>query len=174
MAGEKDPKDIERGEEIIRKKVDEYKAAHPERLPEFDYALLLKSIKSVSERSVVKIARNAFNENREWIPGTETWNVGKVYLSEDHCIVFTVSHGDREMKVENLLDDLQPINKKLPLKSVPVMIELGESKLVRATDLYAHSLVTSLWAGLPIDFVLCYNQKTEKKQVPPTDTPTDE
>ena len=151
-------KDPERGEGIMREKVDDYKATHPEALPEFDYALLLKSAQSVNEDSPVKIARNAYNEKREWIPGTQTWNVGKVYLSDDHCVVFTLSHGEKVMTVGQLLDDLQAINKKLPLKDVPVMIELSEETHVKATDLYAHSLVTSMWAGLPTDFVLCYSQ----------------
>lgn len=159
-------KEAASGEGILRKKVDEYKAAHPEALPEFDYALLLKSIKQVNENSPVKIARNAFNEKREWIPGTEAWNVSKVYLSDDHCIIFTISHGDKVMTVGKLLEELVAINKKLPLKSVPVMIELNEHTRVKATDLYAHSLVTSLWAGLPVDLVLCFTQKQVKASAP--------
>ena len=164
---EKDPnleKDPNRGEHILREKVDEYKAAHPEALPDLDYALMLKSLKRVNEDSPVKIARNAFNEKREWVPGTETYNVSKVYLSDDHCVTFTLSRGEKEMTVSELLDELDSINKRLPLKTVPVAIELGEGNIVRATDLYAHSLVTDLWAGLPVDFVLCYTQKTEKKK----------
>ena len=164
MPDEKELKNLERGEEILREKVSEYKAAHPEALPEFDYALLLKSIDRMNDDSPVKIARNAFNEKREWIPGTETWNVSGVYLSDDNCITFTVSHGDRVMTVAQLLEALHDINKRLPLKGLPVMIQLNEETRVKATDLYAHSLVTSMWAGMPADFVLCFTQKKEKKK----------
>ena len=163
MADDK-AKEAKSGEGILREKVDEYKKAHPDSLPEFDYALLLKSLNIMNESSVLKIARNALSEKREWIPGTETWNVGRVYLSEDHCVTFTVSLGDHEMTVEKLMEELNPINKKLPLKSVPVMIDLGNGDCVKAEDLYAHSLVSSMWAGLPVDIVLCYKHKKEKKQ----------
>ena len=161
--------DTNRGEKILREKVSDYKKAHPEALPELDYALMLKSLKRMNDASPVKIARNAFNEMREWIPGTATWNVGKVYLSDDHCVTFTVSHGDKVLTVERLFDELHDIDKKLPLKSVPVQIELGEGNIVRATDIYAHSLVTSVWAGMPVDFVLCFTQEQKKTVEVPTD-----
>lgn len=166
VTGEETTEDAHHGEEVLREKVDEYKRTHPEVLPEFDYALLVKSMKRVNEDSPVKIARNAVNEMREWIPGSETWNVGRVYLSDDHYVTFTVSHGDKAMTVSDLFDELEEIDKKLPLKDVPIMIQLNETTRIRATDLYAHSLVSSMWAGLPVDFVLCYTQKTTKKHEP--------
>jgi len=167
MAEKENTEDIERGERIIREKVDEYKAAHPETLPELDYAFFLKKLQQVNENSPMKIARNAFNEKREWIPGTETWNVSGVYLSDDHCVTVKLSHGDKVMTVTQLLDELEVINKKLPMKNVPIMLELNSESRVRATDLYAHSLVSEKWAGLPADVVLCYTQKLEKHAVIP-------
>ena len=164
----------DRGEKILREKVSDYKKAHPEALPELDYALMLKSLKRMNDASPVKIARNAFNEMREWIPGTQKWNVSKVYLSEDRCVVFTLSHTDKAMTVAMLQDDLQDIDKKIPMKNIPVLIEINEKTRVRATDLYAHSLVTSFWAGLPVDFVLCYSQKPEKKQAHVAEPEADE
>ena len=169
MPNDKVLENIARGEAIMREKVEDYKKAHPEMLPDLNFALLMKSLNRVNESSPVKIARNAFNENREWIPGTETWNVGKVYLSDDHYVTFTISRGDKVMTAEMLLEALHDINKKLPLKDVPIAIEINDETRVVATDLYAHSLVTSMWAGLPVDFVLCYSQKVEKKQA---STPT--
>lgn len=174
MEEEKKAAGAKSGEKILREKVDDYKAAHPEKLPEFDYALMIKSLKSMNENSQIKIACNAFNERREWIPGTQKWNVSKVYLSEDRCVVFTLSHTDRAMTVAMLLDDLRDIDKKIPMKNIPVLIEINEKTRVRATDLYAHSLVTSFWAGLPVDFVLCYSQKSEKKQARAAESETDE
>ena len=50
------------------------------------------------------------------------------------------------------------------------MIDFGDDKCVRAQDLYAHSLVSSMWAGLPVDIVLCYTQEKEKKKIPSADT----
>ena len=46
------------------------------------------------------------------------------------------------------------------------MIEINAETRVRASDLYAHSLVSDKWAGFPADVVLCYTQKTEKKKDP--------
>lgn len=165
MAGIHGFKEAAHGEKIMREKVDEYKAAHPEHLPDLDYALFLKMLNQTNESSPVKIARNAFNEKREWIPGTETWNVSGVYLSDDHCVTVKLSHGDKVMTVTQLLDELEAINKKLPMKNVPIMLELNSESRVRATDLYAHSLVSEKWAGLPVDVVLCYIQKREKHAV---------
>jgi len=170
MAENENTEDIERGERIIREKVDEYKAAHPETLPELDYAFFLKKLQQVNENSPMKIARNAFNEKREWIPGTESWNISSVYLSDDHCVTFKLSHGNKQMTVSELLDELEDINKKLPLKDVPIMLDINSETRVRATDLYAHSLVSDKWAGMPVDVVLCYIQKSTKKEVvPPAD-----
>ena len=75
-------KQAEEGEGVLREKVQEYKRAHPEDLPEFDYAFLLKSLEVMNDSSVLKIARNALSEKREWIPGTKTLNVSRVYLNE--------------------------------------------------------------------------------------------
>ena len=166
MADETIPEETTQHKDVMREKVDEYKAAHPERLPELDYALFLKMISRVNENSPVKIARNAFNEKREWIPGTEVWQVSTVFLSDDHCVTFKLSHGDKVMTLGQLLDELEELNKKLPLKDVPIMIEINDETRVRASDLYAHSLVSDKWAGFPADVVLCYTQKTEKKKNP--------
>lgn len=174
MEDEKKTADEKSGQKILREKVDDYKAAHPEKLPEFDYALMIKSLQSMNENSQIKVACNAFNEKREWIPGTQKWNVSKVYLSEDRCVVFTLSHTDKAMTVAMLQDDLQDIDKKIPMKNIPVLIEINENTRVRATDLYAHSLVTSFWAGLPVDFVLCYSQKHEEKRVHVAEPEADE
>ena len=149
------------GNEVLREKVDDYKKSHPEDLPELDYAFFLRSISRVNESSPVKIARNAFNDMREWIPGTRTYNVSGVFLGEDSSVTFVMSGSDHCTTVDALLDELENINKKLPLKNVPIMIQIDQETTVQATDLYAHSLVSDAWAGMPADFVLCYNQ--EKK-----------
>lgn len=163
MTDEMESKDTTKGEHVLREKVDEYKKAHPEALPEFDFAFLMKSLKRVNEHSLVKIARNAINAKREWIPGTETWNVSKVYLSEDRCVTFVISHGEKTMSVEDLIDQLNEIDKKLPMKNIPIEIQLDAETRVKATELYAHALVTDIWAGMPADFVLCFAQ-TKTKQ----------
>ena len=151
---ESKPKD----ENVLKEKVHEYKQAHPEALPDCDFAFLLKTIDKMSDSSKVKAARNAFNEKREWKPGTETWNVGKVYLAEDRSITFALRREGEAITIEELRDQLAPIEKKVPVKStVPVMLALSDERRVQITDLYAHSLISEKWAGMPVDFVLCFN-----------------
>ena len=128
----------------------------------FHFSLLLKSLDKVNGNSEVKIARNAINDKREWIPGTKAYNVSKVSLTDDRKVVFSLRKDGGAMTVDQLREALEPIIKKLPLKTVPIMLQLGENKLVQLTELYAHSLVQSMWAGLPFDFVLGYNQDTNK------------
>ena len=153
-------------QDVMREKIDEYKRAHPEALPDCDFAFFLKTIKKLSDSSHVKAAKNAFNEMREWIPGTETWNVGKVFLGEDHSVAFTLRKEGDPLTVEELLEQLKPIEKRLPVKStVPLKLVISEERSVTITDLYAHSLVSDKWAGFPADLVLCYTQKQERKSV---------
>lgn len=158
------------GNGVLREKVDDYKKSHPESLPELDYAFFLRSISKVNDSSPVKIARNAFNDKREWIPGTKTYNVSGVFLSEDNNVTFVMGGSDHCTTADALLDELENINKKLPLKNVPIMIQVDHETTVQATDLYAHSLVSDAWAGMPADFVLCYNQeKRPRHQQPDAD-----
>ena len=166
MTDEKELQDRDDPNRVLRNQIEDYKAAKAEMLPELDYSFLLKSLELLNEASPVKIARNAVDENREWIHGTETHNVKSVYLSDDHCVVFVISHGDKVMTVADLSEVLEDINKKLPLKEVPVLIEINEETRVKVHDMFAHSLIQSMWAGMPVDFVLCYNQKVEKKRIP--------
>ena len=154
---------IELGENILNDKVEEFKLEHPFFLAELDYSLFLHALERVNEDSPVKIARNALNEKREWISGTEVHNVGKVFLSDDHCLVFVLSHSENVMTVSQLLDTLFELNKQIRLDSFPLMIQINEKTRIEATDLFAHSLVTSMWAGLPLDVVLCYVQEKPKK-----------
>lgn len=151
------------GKDILKDKVAEYKRSHPDKLPELDFALLLKSLDKVNGNSEVKVARNAINDKREWIPGTKAYSVSKVYLSDDRKVVFSLRKDGGAMTVDQLREALEPIIKKLPVKTVPIMLSLGENKLIQLTELYAHSLVQSMWAGLPFDFVLGYNQDTKKR-----------
>ena len=144
---------------VLKEKVSEYKKAHPETLPDCDFAFLLKTLKKMNEDSKVKAAKNAFNEMREWIPGTETWNIGKVFLDEDRCVTFTLSREGAAVTIDQLTDQLVTIEKKLPMKNVPMKLQISEEKRVTITDVYAHSLVSEKWAGMPVDLVLCYTQK---------------
>ena len=144
----------------MKEKIEEYKKAHPEALPDCDFAFFLKTLKKLSDSSQIKAAKNAFNEYREWIPGTETWNIGKVFLDEDRSVAFTLRREGDPLTVEELYEQLRPIEKKLPVKStVPLKLVLSEEHSVTITDLYAHSLVSDKWAGMPVDLVLCYTQK---------------
>ncbi len=154
---------IERGDEILHDKVEDFKEKHPFFLVDLDYALFLRALERVNDNSPVKIARNALNEKREWISGTTVYNVGKVFLSDDHCLVFVLSHSDNVMTVAQLLETLFELNKRIVLDNFPLMIQVNEETRIEATDLYAHSLVTSMWAGLPLDVVLCFTQEQPKK-----------
>ena len=151
-------------QDVLKEKISEYKRAHPEALPDCDFAFFMKTLKKMSDSSRIKAAKNAFNENREWIPGTETWNIGKVFLDEDRSIAFTLRREGDPLTVEELWEQLKPIDKKVPVKStVPLKLVLSEERSVKITDLYAHSLVSDKWAGLPVDLVLCFTQKPPAK-----------
>lgn len=152
---------VQEHHDVMKEKVAEYKKAHPEILPDCDFAFLLKTLRKMNENSRVRVAKNAFNEKREWIPGTEMRNVGKVYLSEDRCVTFTLRGDGGAITIDDLFDLLAPIEKKLPMKNVPIKLALSEEKHVQITDIYAHSLVSDQWAGLPVDLVLCYTDKKE-------------
>ena len=157
-------------QDVLKEKISEYKKAHPEQLADCDFAFFLKTLKKLAGSSRVKAAKNAFNENREWIPGTETWNVGKVFLDEDRSVAFTLRREGDALTVEELYEQLKPIDKKLPVKStVPLKLVISEEKHVTITDLYAHSLVSDKWAGMPADLVLCFTQKKEERK--PVGTP---
>lgn len=145
--------------DVLREKVIEYKKAHPEDLHDLDFDYLLKTLKKANGDSEVKIACNAIDENREWIPGTTVHNVGKVFVADDQRITFTIRKDNKAMTVEELYLKLEPLYNNGPSKYKPVMVELGEGKRVRITELFAHSMVSELWAGLPFDFNLCYTQE---------------
>ena len=149
-------------QDVLKEKIEEYKKAHPEALPDCDFAFFLKTLRKLSDSSRIKAAKNAFNERREWIPGTETWNIGKVFLDEDRSIAFTLRREGEALTVEELWEQLKPIDKRVPVKStVPLKLVLSAEKSVKITDLYAHALVSDKWAGMPVDLVLCYTQKNK-------------
>ena len=153
----------------MQEKVDEYKATHRDPLPELDLALLIKSMDKLNGSCPIKIARNAVDEQRNWIPGTLTSNVGKVYLDDKHNVVFKLRQDGGSMTIDELRDELDPILKRLPLKNADLMVELGEDKKVKLTELFSHSLVKDMWAGLPFDFVMGYHMTAKKRVVAKTE-----
>ena len=159
---------VRKFQDPMKEKIEEYKKAHPEALQDCDFAFFMKTLKKMSDSSKIKAAKNAFDEMRQWIPGTETWNIGKVYLDEDHSIAFTLRKEGEALTVEELWEQLKPIDKRVPVKStVPLKLVFNETRSVKITDLYAHSLVTDKWAGLPVDLVLCYTEKKAAKTATP-------
>ena len=163
MFGQQDElkEQVQKQQDVLKERVSEYKKAHPDTLPECDFAFLLKTLDRLNEACRVKAAKNAFNEKREWIPGTETWNIGGVYLDEERCVTFSLRREGEAITIAQLFEQLVPIMKKLPMRHVPIKLRLGEERFVKITDVYAHSLVSSQWAGMPVDLVLCYTQKKE-------------
>lgn len=76
-----------------------------------------------------------------------------------------------EMPAEKLYGQIMRLKKKIAGDASYVMVQLGESKSVRLTDAYSHSLVNAHWAGLPFDLVFAYyNEDKRPEHVPPRES----
>lgn len=150
-------------EDALQAAVKNYKAAMRKFDQDLDVDFLLKTLESVNERSVVKIARNPVDENREWIAGTVLYNVGKIDVDEEHHLMLRIRHDNAECTVEKMLDQLDKLKKKMHGTMGPVMLALNDLKKVQITDVYSHAFVKDVYAGLPADVVLGYFEDDIKK-----------
>lgn len=150
-------------EDALRAAVKDYKEAMRRFDQDLDVSYLLKTLNSVNERSVVKIARNPLDKNREWVKGTVLHNVGRIDVDDEYHLTLRIRHDNAECTVEKMLDQIEKLKKKMHGTMGPVMLELNDQVKVKLTDVYSHAFVKDVYAGLPADVVLGYFEDGSEK-----------
>lgn len=146
-------------DDALREAIKSYKAAMRRPAQDLDVEYLLKTLNYVNESSPVKVARNPVDKNREWIPGTTLYNVGKVFVDDEHHLTLHMRADKTECQASKMIDQIAKVKKHLHGMQGPVMLELPDGKKVRITDAFSHAFVKSMWAGMPFDLVLGYFEK---------------
>lgn len=151
-------------DDVMREMINEWKAAHKEKPRDLDFEMLCEILKHVNGNSLVKIACNPLDEDRDWIYGTECFSVGKVEVDDQGRLLIHMRRDKSEYTVDKMRDALHRLRKNSPSRSSGIMAKVSEKKVVQLTDVYSHALMKDHWAGLPSDLVLAYYEKEEKEK----------
>lgn len=142
--------------DALRGAVKNFKDAMRKVDQDLDVDFLLKTLGMVNEHSAVKVARNPVDANHEWISGTKLHNIGKVEVDDEFHLLLHIRHDGAECTAEKLLEHIEVAKKKMHATMGPVMLQVSDSKKVQITDVFSHSLVKDMYAGVPFDVVLGY------------------
>ena len=154
-----DFENIDENDDVLREAIKSYKEAMRRHDQDLDVEFFLKTLRSVNESSVIKVARNPVDKNHEWVPGTKLFNVGKPHVDDEHHLTLRIKHDSSAFTVEDMLEQFSKLKKKLHGMHGPVMLAISDEKKVCITDIYSHAFVKDMWAGLPFDVVLGYFEK---------------
>ena len=143
-------------DDALRSAIKSYKEAMRRPAQDLDVEYLIKTLKYINSSSPIKVACNPVDRHREWISGTPLYNVGKIYVDEDHHLTLRMRSDNTEFSAEKMLEKIAKLKKNLHGLKGPVMLELPDGKKVKLTDAFSHAFVKTVWAGMPFDLVLGY------------------
>ena len=149
---------------VMREMIQEWKDAHKEEPRDLDFDFFCSIIDCANESSPVKVACNPRAVDGDWIPGTPCHNVSKVGVDDQGRLTLHLRRDKEEMSAEKLYGQIMRLKKKVAGGASYVMVQINESKSVRLTDAYSHSLVNEHWAGLPFDLVFAYYDEDKRPE----------
>ena len=144
---------------VMQERINEWKKAHKDKPRDLDYGMFCDVLDIVNESSVLKVARNPLDEDRDWVPDTVCHNVRGFEVDDQGRLVIILSRDHAELTVESAYAKLRGLKKHAPAKSNSVMVRVSDTKVVQLTDVYSHALVKDSWAGLPFDVVFAYYEE---------------
>lgn len=143
----------------------DYRKKHQGPLPDYDAKFILDILHHSNDSSNIRIAINPVVRGL-WNKEASFFGVTGCYVSSDRKLVFRVHRDKKTLTADELTDSINKAMKSMPYKHIPVAFEYNEEIHV-LTDMYGHSLINDMWAGLPFDIVLA--QTTPDALKPPED-----
>ncbi|MBQ9041309.1 MAG: hypothetical protein IJ111_00675 [Eggerthellaceae bacterium] len=136
----------------LHQKVEEFKASLQKVTPEMDVSLLLRVLDVVNESSEVKYAFDAIDE-QGWKTGTEEIAVGGARVTDDGKLCLTLKSEKHGIEAGKLYSQARKLNKKGCADSASIVV-MRKGEEMQVTDIFSHSMVRQMWAGLPFDVVM--------------------
>ena len=130
----------------------DYRKKHPGALPDYDAKFILDILNHSNSASNIRVAINPVVDGL-WVKDARFFGITGVYVSDDHKLIFKVHRDKKTFNAEELTDRINKAMKSRPYKHIPVGFEYNE-EIHKLTDMYGHSLVNEMWAGLPFDIIL--------------------
>lgn len=130
----------------------DYRKKHQGPLPNYDAKFILDILFHANSASNVRIAINPVAGGR-WDKNASFFGVTGCYVSDDGKLVFKVHRDKSTLTADELTERINKAMKSRPSKHIPVAFEYGD-KIHKLTDMFGHSLVNDMWAGLPFDIVM--------------------
>lgn len=136
----------------LHQKVEEFKASLQKTKPEMDVSLFLRVLDVANGASEVKYAYDPIDDEG-WIAGTDTLAVGGARVTDDGKLCLSLKSEKHGISADKLYTQVRKLAKKECAGTAPLVV-MRKGEEVKVTDIYSHSLVREMWAGLPFDIVL--------------------
>ena len=149
---------------VMLERIQEWKDAHKSEPRELDFDFFFEIVDRVNESSAVKVACNPTSADGDWIPGTTCLNVAKAVVDDQGRLTLLLRHDKDETSAGKLYGQIHRLKKKVAGGASHVMVQVSETKSVRLTDAYSHSLMQEHWAGLPFDLVFAYYDEDSRPE----------
>lgn len=129
-----------------------YRKKHPGPLPDYDAKYVLDILHHSNDASLIRIAINPIVDGL-WDKDARFFGITGCYVSDDRKLVFKAHLDSKTLTAEELTERINKAMKSRPYKHIPVAFEFN-GEIHKLTDMFGHSLVNDMWAGLPFDIIL--------------------
>lgn len=136
----------------LHQKVEEFKASLQKTTPDMNVSLLLRVLDVVNESSEVKYAFDPIDD-QGWVTGTEENAVGGAHVTDDGKLCLTLKSEKHGIAAGKLYSQVHKLSKKGCADSASIVV-MRKGEEVKVTDIFSHSMVRQMWAGLPFDVVM--------------------
>ena len=148
-------------EDILAEKIKAYRESLKHQKPDLDLELLMRILDMVNGESEVKIAIDPVDEDGGWSADAPTYAVRGVTKLEDGRIALRANAEHHGIEADTLYSQLKKALKHTKGSNAPVIF-VRKGEVITLTDVYSHSLVRQVYAGMPFDVVLAVTEKKTK------------
>lgn len=144
--------ELESKRQPLEEAIYDYRKKHPGPLPDFDAKFVLDVLHTANDSSNIRIAINPV-VNGLWVKDAKFFGIKGCYVSDDHKLIFRVHRDKQTLTADELTERINKAMKSRPYKHIPIGFEYND-EIHKLTDMFGHSLVNEMWAGLPFDIIL--------------------
>lgn len=162
--------DFEMERQPLEEAIYDYRKKHQGPPPDFDAKFVMDILRQVNDASKIRIAIDPINY-AGWDKNAKFFGITGCYISDDGKLIFKVNRDKKTLTADELFDRMTKAMKHRPSKHIPVGFEYAD-EIHKLTDMYGHSLVNDMWAGLPFDVIMA--ETTPEAMTPPAEEETAE
>lgn len=144
--------ELESKRQPLEEAIYDYRKKHPGPLPDYDAKFILDILHNANDSSKIRIAINPVVDGL-WVKDAKFFGITGCYVSDDHKLIFKVHRDKKTFTADELTERINKAMKSRPYKHIPVGFEYND-EIHKLTDMFGHSLVNEMWAGLPFDIIL--------------------